>query len=267
MQQFIVSTDCRKIFVAVISVLIFILGVPGTEIVAQNVLDHLSQGDEFAAQFDHQKALEEYKKAFDADTSNCTALWKIAEAYVNLGEEADEKVKRQYFYLAERWAQKAVALCPHTANAHFMLAVATGRVALYEGGKAKIERSKEVKTLAEKTLELDPDHHGAYHVLGRWHFELASLSWFLKTAAKIIYGGVPPGASYEKAVANLKKAIEISPQWINHHKQLGLVYMKMAKWDRARKEFQRVLELPVADHQDEAHKEDCRKLLEEIEDK
>lgn len=231
---------------------------------AQNPADLISQGDQFAKSFDNPRALESYVKAYRADTLNCAAMWKIAEAYINVGEDADENVQKQYYYLAERWARRAAVACPDTANSHFFIAVSSGLLALHEGGKQKIKRSKEVKAEAEKTLALDPNHHGAYHALGRWNRELADLSWFLKAAAKIVYGGVPTGASFEAAVANFQKAIAISPNWIAHHKELGITYMKMKKWDLARQEFERALELPIADHQDEWHKKECQKFLKSI---
>lgn len=234
---------------------------------AQNATDHIALGNRFAKEFDNEKALAEYLQAYQADTSNCTALWRIAEAYINLGEEAEKSIKSQYYYMGEKWAKRAVNSCPCTANGYFFVAVASGQLALYDGGKNKVNRSKEVKAAAEKALELDPNHHGAYHILGRWHTELASLNWFLKAAAKIVYGGVPPGASYEAAVANFKKAIEISPNWINHHRQLGELYMRMKEWELARQEFKLALQLPIADHEDERHKKKCRKLLKKIQNK
>lgn len=229
--------------------------------------EYLRNGDEFASAFNFQQALEQYLQAHKADSTNCTALWKIAETYINLGEEAPKETEVQYYYVAEKWARKALQQCPNEANAHFFVLVSSGKLALHEGGKEKIERSREIKEEAEKTLELDPNHHGAYHALARWHRELANLNWFLKTAAKIIYGGVPPGASMEKAVEYFKKAIEIKPDWINHHRQLGITYMMLGEWEKARAEFETVLELPIQDHEDAKHKKECRKLLEELKDK
>lgn len=226
--------------------------------------DFIAHGDSLARLFDNRSALQSYLKAHAADSANCTALWKIAEAHINVGEESHQLTQRQCYYLAEKWARKAVARCPNTANAHFFVAVTSGLLALHEGGKQKIARSKIVKAEAEKTLQLDPQHHGAYHVLGRWHRELANLSWVLKTAAKIIYGGVPPGASNEAAAINFKKAIAISPTWINHHKELALTYIEMKEWELAREQLQIALELPIQDHQDEFHKKECRKLLEQV---
>ncbi len=236
---------------------------------ANDVMEHIKQGDRFAKEFNNQNALKEYKLAVQADSSNCIAIWKMAEAYINLGEDAirDKSKQLQYYYLAEKWARKTVVLCPETPNGHFFIAVSSGLLSFFEGTRSRINRSREVKAQAEETLRLDPEHHGAYHVLGRWNREMTELSWIQKTVAKIVYGGLPPGASLENAVKNFNKAIIISPNWINHHKELGITYMKMKNWKAASQEFQKVLELPVADHQDKFHKEECRRYLREIEHK
>ncbi len=225
---------------------------------------YLQQGFAYKRAFDNQNALEIYKKAHALDPTNCSAIWRMAEAYVDLGEDADEKLQRQYFYLAEKWARQAVAQCPDSANAHFMLAMASGHLALLESGGRQLKRSKEVKAEAERTLELDPGHHGAYHLLGRWHAEVAGLSWVRKAAAKIVYGGVPPGASYTAAIENLKKAIAISPNWIHHHRELGEIYVKLKQYDLARQEFETVLRLPIRDHEDARHKARCREWLKRL---
>ncbi|MFQ5676765.1 MAG: tetratricopeptide repeat protein, partial [bacterium] len=225
------------------------------------------RGDDFTRTFEIQNARDEYEKAFEADSSNCTALWKMAEAYVDLGEEVEKKLKPQYFYTAEKWARRALAQCPQEPNSHFFVAVTSGKLALFDGGRQKVRRSVEVKQEAEKTLALDPNHHGAYHILGRWHREISNLSWIQKAFAKVVYGGVPPGASNEAAVANFKRAIDINPLWINHYRQLGLTYLKMKKWRLAAEAFEKVLELPEIDHSDKWHKQECARLLEEVKSK
>jgi len=251
------SLILRPLFVAITVTLVW----------SSTTKEYLRKGDEFAAAFDHQKALEQYQQAHKADSTNCAALWKISETYINLGEEAPKEKEVQYYYVAEKWARKALQQCPNEANAHFFFGVSAGKLALHEGGKQKIERSREIKEELEKTLELDPNHHGAYHGLARWHRELANLSWILKAAAKIIYGGVPTGASMEKAIEYFEKAIAVKPDWINHHRQLGKTYMMLEEWEKARTEFETVLELPIQDHEDEKHKKECRQLLKGIKDK
>ena len=136
-----------------------------------------------------------------------------------------------------------------------------------EGGKTKIELSKELKAEADKAIELDPTHDGAYHIIGRWHREIANLSWVLKAAAKIVYGGVPKGASNENAIANFEKAIKLRPDKTIHHLELGKTYKEMKKWKEARQALQKVLDLPIIDVGDEARKKEAKELLEEIKNK
>ena len=233
----------------------------------QSVDAFIASGDSLAASFQNALALHEYEKAFALDQNDCRVLWKLAETHVNLGEEAEGRARRQFYLKAEKWALQTVKECPGEKNGHFFVAVTNGLLALGESGKQRIKRSYVVREQALKTIELDSLHHGAYHVLGRWNREVAGLSWLEKAAAKIIYGGVPPGASYEKAVNYFKKAIAISPSWINHHKELGITYMAMGKWSAAKAEFEMVLRLPGTDHQDEFHKAEARRFLQQIQAK
>ncbi|MDZ7260831.1 MAG: hypothetical protein ONB05_01745 [candidate division KSB1 bacterium] len=233
----------------------------------QGVESYLKEGDAYFEQYDTQKALAAYLKAYQADSSNYQAIWKLARSYIDTGEKAsDEKEQKSLYLKAERLARKAVAVYPDSAEGHFQLSVAVGRVGLLEGGKKKVELSKEVKTEAEKALELDPKHDGAHHVLARWHREVANLNWALKAFAKILYGGLPP-ASNEKAIEHFKKAIEIKPEHINHHLELGITYKMLDQWDLARAEFQKVLDLPIGDADDPEHKTEAKKLLDEIKGK
>ena len=77
-------------------------------------------------------------------------------------------------------------LNPNGWEGHSGLASNLGRLALFEGGKAKIEMAREVKAEAERALALNPKDDRAMHVLGRWHREIARLSVFEKTAAQLI---------------------------------------------------------------------------------
>ncbi len=228
-----------------------------------SVTDYLTKGDEAYKSFDNEQALKFYQEAFKLDSTNCEALWKIARAYVDLGEVSDKKTQKKDYYLAEKFARKAVTNCPYNSMAHLELAIAVGRVALMEGGKKKVKLSKEVKFEAEKALELDPNNDLAHHVLARWHREVATLSGVLKMFAKVLYGGLPP-ASLDKAVEHFKKAIEINPNYINHHLELGITYEKMKKWKLAKEEYEKVAQLPIQDSDDAAHKKEAAERLKKV---
>lgn len=251
-------------FLAVI-ILVFSLSSIKAQEKAPAVKDYIAMGDSLFDKFDTDGSIEQYENALKLESSNYEAMWKLARGYVDKGEVSEVKEDEKSYYLkAEELARRCVSLYPNSAEGHFYLSVAVGRVALFEGGKKKIELSKEVKQEALKAIELDPDHDGAYHVLARWNREIANLNWFLKAVAKVVYGGVPKGATNENAIKYFKKAIQIKPEHINHHLELGRTYLMMGEKKMAEKEFQEALKLPVADKDDPDHKREARELLKEL---
>ncbi len=234
-----------------------------SQLLAQTVQDYIDQGDQAYKNFDNQGALKAFQLAVNEDSTNCEALWKLARTHIDVGEVADKAVMQDNYYQGEKVARQAVRLCPNNSKAHLELAIAVGRVALMEGGKKKVRLSKEVKQEAMKALELDPNDDLAHHVLARWNREVANLSGLLKAFAKILYGGLPP-ASNEEAIKHFKKAIELNPEYINHHLELGITYQKMKKWELAKEQFEKVATLPIKDSDDKDHKAEAAKRLKEV---
>lgn len=233
----------------------------------QSASDYVAEGDAYFQKFNDKKALESYLEAIRLDSTDCEALWKAARAYVDVGEAAQKNVRLQYYFQARKTSQAAVRRCRSVADAHFMLAVSTGRVALSEGGVEKFKLSKIVKAEADTTLMLDPRHHGAWHVKARWARELASQGFLKRALINTILGGMPKEATMEYAVAWFKKAIEIDPNNVTHRLELGRTYTMLGRNEDAREELQKALELPVGDSDDPAHKKEAKNLLKEIEDK
>ena len=226
--------------------------------------DLLQVGDEAYSRFDNAAALAAYAKAVARDSSNCEALWKLGRAHIDVGKASKDPRQTQHYFLGERITRRCVALYPESAQGHFFLAAALGRVALKVGGKEKIRLSKEIKAEAERTLELNPQHDGAMHIIGRWHYELGTLSWVLKSFAKLIYGGLPPDGGIESAVFWLKKAVAAAPAVPMHHLWLGKALVELKRYDEARAHLEMCLSLPKFYWDDEEHKELARSTLKDI---
>lgn len=155
------------------------------------------------------------------------AHWRLARVLIDLGNREPDKAAREKLYAeAERHARQAVALREADTWGHHYLAAALGRLALSAGGKKKINISREVRDEAQRAVDLDPHNDRSLHILGRWNRELANLSPLLKLAAKVVYGGVPEGASNERAVELFNRAIAIAPDRMSHRYELGLTYLE-----------------------------------------
>ena len=225
----------------------------------------MAAGDSLFHTFDNLAAREHYARAVAIDSTNYDALWKLSRAWTDCAAAAPKDEQGRMSAQSERFARKCVALYPDSAQAHFILALSLGRMANLAGGKKRIALSKEIKVEADSTLALNPKHFGAMHILGRWHYGIASLSWLEKSFAKIIYGGVPPGASMEKARSYFEQAIALDPKTPINHYWLGETLIKLKDYADARAELEKCTSLDDVLFDDKITKGKAQKRLKEIE--
>jgi tetratricopeptide (TPR) repeat protein len=236
-------------------------------VLAENdVLLQIAKGDSLYELLDNNGALKHYVAALQIDSMNYEANWKASRAFTDVGETIEDDDERAELYLkGSKLARKAVGIDSTGAKGHLYLSIALGRVALDAGAKERIKLSKEIKKEVDLSIKYDPNDDIAYHVLGRWNRKLSNLSWIESGFADMFLGGVPEDASDENAVAAFKKAIEIKPNHINHHLELGITYEMMGLEEEAKKEFQICLDLPNSDSSDPKYKEQAKEYLEDLE--
>ncbi len=205
----------------------------------------LAAGDAAAARFDLPATVAAYRTAHAVAPTSYEAAWKLARS---LADEAtlshDPAEQRRLCLEAKTLASEAVRLRPSDPAGHDMLAVALGKLALFEGGKRKVELGKEVKAEADRALQLDPNDDLALHVLGVWNREVAGLGWLLRGFARLLYGKLPP-ASLAASVSDLRRATELRPEVIAHHVEFGISLEAAGRWAEAKAQFDRALALPT----------------------
>lgn len=141
-----------------------------------------------------------------AACSVARADWTSVRDMVRSAERiTDDKKQEETLRKAYALAQQSVAANPNVSNEYLWLANAAGRLAQVAPTKEKLALSKVVKDNAERAIALDARNGAAYMTLGAWHFYMSDLGWVARTAAKAMYGGLPP-SSYQDAVTNLTKA-------------------------------------------------------------
>jgi tetratricopeptide (TPR) repeat protein len=201
-------------------------------------------------------------EALSASPGRFTVLHRLARIESMLAEEASGEEGRRLVAAAVEHAREAVKTAPDSAAGHLELAVALGRQALKEGPKIRLSLSREIKSEVDRTLALNPAQGRAWHVLALWNRKLASLNFMERTVAKTVLGGLPKGASMENAVADMQKAIELEPAYLNHRLEQGRTFMQLKRTSDARRELERAVSLPVTGSPlDPKYQAEARELL------
>ena len=261
----------KKASIAGLAVLACLMAI-SAPLCSQTAADQIRQGDEYYAQFNDQKALEEYLAAAQAEPENYEALWKTARAYFDLGDLMDPKdesakeKQRQFFTESLGYARKAVRANPNDTWGHFFVSAAQGKYVLTKGKKEQINASKTIKAEIEKAIELDPNNDLAYHAMGIWHRTMADIGGAQRFLGGMIYGSIPKGTN-EESERNLQKAITLKPDYTNHHLELGRTYLAMKKYDLAKQEFQKTLELPNSTSKCDTYKKEAQAELDALKKK
>lgn len=211
--------------------------------------------------FNPRKALGYYLEADRLAPNDPVVLQKIARQYSDVAEDCKDLDERRHtLETALDYAQRSVTLRPRNAVNVLSLAICHGRLAACSDTRGKIAFSRMVKDEAEQALALDPSYGWAHHVLGCWHYEVASLNGAERLVARIFYGGLPP-ASYDEAIRLLTRSTELDPSDPAHRVELGFAYRAAGQEERARVEFQRGLSMPCVENFDKEAQERARAAL------
>ena len=121
-----------------------ILGI-GLTVQAEDVATYIEQGEQHRKNNQTQAELDAFLQADKIDPNNAEVLWRLARAYVDLGNVEKEKAKQRGLYkTAESYAKKGIQVDPNHSRCHTYDGVAVGKVALGEGSKEKVRLSAEV---------------------------------------------------------------------------------------------------------------------------
>jgi len=227
---------------------------------SQITAELINTGDSLYAIFDYAGSANVYEQASVMDSTNNDSFWKYARSLNLIGETAPKDSQENIFKMARAAAEYAISLDDNLAESHFQLARSLGKIALFQGIFKSASLAKKVKKESERAIEIDSLHDGAWHVLGRWHREVGKKPKFLR---------VPMGlgaANKDDALEFMQKAIEIKPDYINHHLEMGITYKKFKKKDLAVAEFKKCLELPKSIPLDDKYTEEAKKYLDEMTD-
>ena len=224
----------------------------------------INQMDEHSNNYRYMNALEIGQNWIKINANDVEVLWRLAQIHFDIADQSeDPAVHKEHFYPGLEYAKKALDLNPKSARANHWYAVLIGQIGLLEGTEQKIKNSYEVEKYALRAIELDPDYDGTYHVMGRWHYELANLSWIERKIAEWVYS-TPPEGGYEQAADFFKKAINVKDDEIRHYFWLAKTYLELDDYQDAKKTFKKILTLMPFDKSDANMQFEAKEYLEDL---
>lgn len=162
------------------------------------------------------------------------------------GQYGDEGIeididRKALFIESLDWARVAVQEDPSDDINYENISMAFAARISVAGLKGKSVLADSVRIYAEKAVDINPDNHRAYHILGRWHYEVSKLSWILRKLSKIVFRHSPEG-SFNLAVDYFNKAIALNNIPV-HHYWLGMSYLESGKKDEALDRFRYLIDI------------------------
>ena len=203
---------------------------------------------------DHRvmESLQLFEDVIDEFPENYEALWGAARSAIAQGLlSRGRRIQNQWYKIAESYARRATEIEPENLEGLYWLLSAKGLRAVQSGGREASALGREVYDLAHQVLEMDSLHAGAYHALGVLNYRVRRLSVLERFVARTFLGAdVMNLTSWEDAERYLTRAVELRPEYILFHLDLGSMYLNRKRMDEARIHLQRVLELPVLEPPD-----------------
>ncbi|MEO8207288.1 MAG: hypothetical protein ABI615_13995 [Chthoniobacterales bacterium] len=231
---------------------------------AQSTDDLLKKGDQLDLALNNKEALQVYLEADKLHPNDSHILHRISREYaLMMADVPTRKEKTELATAALDYALRAKTADPGNAKARLGLAICYGRMAELQSPSKRVEYARKIEEEAQTSVKLDPTDDYAWHVLGRWNYEVARLNPFLAFIVKGLYGKLPD-ASNAKAIEYFTKAIAINPNRLIHHAEIGRTYAAAGNKALARKELELALSMPDKEKDDEETKARARAALAQL---
>lgn len=226
----------------------------------------LRDARDLEGRFREQEALNKYLELLILQPGNLTALCKASELYNTTGKRHADKDQQKACYRASLdYARKALAVNGNSAEANFVMSIAMGRLAMMASGEEKIKAVKDIRRYAERAIQLDPNGYKAYHVLGKWHYEVSNLSSLERWLVKVTYGALPK-ASFADAVKCYEKSRSLNPALLINYLEEAKARYKNNDPEKAKELLRTLARMPDAAPDDAVIRKEARELLDKWND-
>ncbi len=229
--------------------------------------DPLAEADMLYLAGEPGAAFQRLEAHLASDSTDYGALWRAARAAVALGiEENGSRDQNAWLDPAILLAERAVAIRPSGIDGLYWHGVAVGRRAMNAAPGYAAELAQIVYDDAHAILDADPSHGGAHNMLGKLNYEIMSLSRIERFIARTFMGNdALDDTSWENAERHLRRAVELWPDFVLFHFDLGQLHRRRDRREETIRELAHVLALEAVHPTDVGLQDRARTLLAEWE--
>lgn len=230
---------------------------------AQDLAAIIREADHLEDSPNEKAAFSKFKEVLKIQPGNQYALNKCSELCSRIGKrQRDSKSMDEYYTAAKMYAGTALKVNPHNSESNCVMAIALGRSTLNKTGKEKIAAARQIKQHVDAAIKNDPKNFKAWHVLGRWHYEICMLNAFERTAVKIFFGGFPP-ATLKESILAFERSQSLTGGFILNYFEMAKAYKKNDQRDKAIATLTKMLSVPNKTEDDPFIKEEGKELMRE----
>jgi tetratricopeptide (TPR) repeat protein len=231
---------------------------------AQDTTALLQKAARSEAAFREEQALSEYRAVLSVRPQQLTALIRCSDLSCRIGNrETDRNKKIDYFKAGYQYAQTAYRLDPTNSEANVVMAFSLGRMVLIQTNKERVTAAGDIKRYAGYAIRYDPSNFKAYHILGRWHYEVSRLNFLERTFARWFYGSLPE-ASLADAIKNYEKSMALRPDFMLNYLELAKALRRDGQNERAIGLLRHMDKLHDEMYDDRQVRQEGRKLLHDL---
>ena len=229
---------------------------------AQDINALLKEGNRLESIPDEKAAFHKFKEVLKLNATNIYALNKCSELCSRIGqrETVNTKLRSDYYLAAKIYAETALKIDPNNSESNCVMAIALGRSSMSKSGKEKILNAREVKKYVDAAIANDQQNFKAWHVLGRWQYEISNLNALERGIVKVLYGGLPP-ATLKQSIYAFEKARALRPEFLLNYFEMAKAYKDNDNKDKAIASLQLMITLPNQTEDDPAIKAKSKALL------
>ncbi|RNI26529.1 hypothetical protein EFB08_11985 [Rufibacter latericius] len=225
----------------------------------------LWEANQLFLEYKDTEALEKYELLLSEHPEQQEALNKASIVCGRIGTRfLDDTNKSIYFQKAYTFAQRSMWVDSLSAEPNYVMALSLSNMCQLVTIKERMVQLNQIKTYLDRALSLDARHSGAWHLMGRWSFKVANLSFTEKSANRLLTQLPLPSSTNEEAIHAFTKAIELDPSNLLYYYDLARVQREADLKSECVTTLQRALDQKLVTTEDLELSRRCKMLLQEI---